>query len=268
MQAMRTAREHGFKIDEALFQAQTGLTHATFKARAAGLRQGTGIGGNAMTVGYGLWALDLGDSTHDDTTSAMVAYLLKTQKEDGRFWSNTERPPLEDSAFTSTTLASYYMQKFAGAGDQVEVQRSVEAAKRWLLQSQPDTQEDCNSRFWGLHLLGADADMLDKARRLVLQGQRTDGGWGQLAGLASDAYATGQSLFVLQASGLPTDHPAYQSGIRFLLESQRDDGSWKVQTRSKPIQIFFDSGFPHGKDQFISICATSWAVAALAAASR
>ena len=40
--------------------------------------------------------------------------------------------------------------------------------------------------------------------------------------------------------------------------------SWLVKTRSKPIQKFFDNGDPHGKNQFISISATSWATAALA----
>ena len=47
-------------------------------------------------------------------------------------------------------------------------------------------------------------------------------------------------------------------------KNQKDDGSWLVKTRSKPIQKFFDNGDPHGKNQFISISATSWATAALA----
>ncbi len=48
------------------------------------------------------------------------------------------------------------------------------------------------------------------------------------------------------------------------VDSQEPDGSWHVVTRSKPVQIFFDNGDPHGKDQFISVLATNWAVAALA----
>ena len=50
----------------------------------------------------------------------------------------------------------------------------------------------------------------------------------------------------------------------YLLKNQKEDGSWLVKTRSKPIQKFFDNGDPHGKNQFISISATSWATAALA----
>jgi hypothetical protein len=81
----------------------------------------------------------------------------------------------------------------------------------------------------------------------------------------SDAYATGTALVALhQAGRLPTTDPAYQRGVAFLLKTQREDGSWLVRKRSKPFQSYYESGFPHGKDQFISITATGWATTALA----
>jgi hypothetical protein len=51
-----------------------------------------------------------------------------------------------------------------------------------------------------------------------------------------------------------------------LLKTQQADGTWHVVTRSKPIQTYFETGFPHGKDQFISSAATGWAATALALA--
>jgi N-acyl-D-amino-acid deacylase len=36
-----------------------------------------------------------------------------------------------------------------------------------------------------------------------------------------------------------------------------------VQTRSRPVQVFFDNGDPGGKSQFISFLATGWATLAL-----
>jgi len=266
MQAMVIARQHGFKIDENLFRAQARFTHESFRSRAGDLRDGTGIGGKSMTVGYGLWALHLANWDRDDTTAAMIAYLLKTQAEDGRFWSNTVRPPLEDSAFTATTIVAYYMQRFLSTSDASAAEGAVAKAKRWLVENRPKTQEDRNSRFWGLHLLGADREQIETARVAVQEGQQPDGGWAQLAEMKSDAYATGQTLFVLRETGMPVDHSVYQRGVRFLLDTQLEDGTWHVKTRSKPVQTFFDAGFPHDRDQFISVCATSWAVAALAAA--
>ena len=49
----------------------------------------------------------------------------------------------------------------------------------------------------------------------------------------------------------------------FLLRSQLPDGSWRVATRAEPIQAYFESGFPHGHDQWISQSGTAWAVMAL-----
>ncbi len=81
----------------------------------------------------------------------------------------------------------------------------------------------------------------------------------------ADAYATGSVLVALnEAAGMPTDDAAYRRGVKYLLRTQREDGSWQVSSRSKPFQLYFESGFPHGKDQFISLAATSWATTALA----
>ena len=107
--------------------------------------------------------------------------------------------------------------------------------------------------------------------------QCDDGGWAQLDGpggagggeppaaaIRSDAYATGTALVALhQAGGLSTSDSAYQRGLRYLLATQHTDGTWHVATRSKPIQKYFETGFPYGKDQFISSAATGWAATAL-----
>jgi hypothetical protein len=60
---------------------------------------------------------------------------------------------------------------------------------------------------------------------------------------------------------------AYQRGIRYLLKTQLEDGSWYVTSRSLPFQPYFESGFPHGRDQWISIAASNWAAMALARAA-
>ena len=94
-----------------------------------------------------------------------------------------------------------------------------------------------------------------------------DGGWGQADDLQSDSYATGSALVALhQAGGLATDDPAYRRGLAFLVRTQRGDGTWFVASRSEPFQVYFESGFPYGKDQFISVAASGWAAAALALA--
>jgi hypothetical protein len=69
-----------------------------------------------------------------------------------------------------------------------------------------------------------------------------------------------------EAGGLATDDPAYRRGAAFLANTQKDDGTWFVASRTRLLQVYFESGFPYGKDQFISIAASGWAAAALALA--
>jgi hypothetical protein len=62
---------------------------------------------------------------------------------------------------------------------------------------------------------------------------------------------------------MPATDPVYQKGVQYLLRSQQADGSWHVKTRSIWLQPYFESGFPHGQDQFISSAGTAWAAMAL-----
>jgi len=52
-------------------------------------------------------------------------------------------------------------------------------------------------------------------------------------------------------------------GVAYLLRTQLADGTWHVRTRSSPFQPLKDSGFPHGRDQWILAAGTSWAAMAL-----
>ena len=58
--------------------------------------------------------------------------------------------------------------------------------------------------------------------------------------------------------------PSYQRGVEYLLSTQFPDGSWHVRSRAIKFQPYFESGFPFGHDQWISVAATAWAAQALA----
>jgi hypothetical protein len=106
--------------------------------------------------------------------------------------------------------------------------------------------------------------MLKSAVEDLVRNQRADGGWAQLPGLESDAYATGQALYALRiGGGMSPSHETYRKGVATLLQTQLPDGTWLVHTRSYPVQPYFESGFPHGPDQWISAAATSWATLSL-----
>jgi N-acyl-D-amino-acid deacylase len=270
MLAIVAGNRAGVATAETVLELQTEFTHAAFQRELESLRNGKGIGGRALTVGYGLAALRLVDWPADETTTAMVTYLVKTQTDDGHWHVQSNRPPLEESSESATAIAVAGLQAYGprDTGDQSELEQQVEAclqkAKIWLLAADPESTEDKTGRLWGLQLLDAADDKLQAAREVLLTAQRDDGGWGQLDDMQSDAYATGQTLCVLMSTGLAPTDDACRRGIEFLLSTQCDDGSWFVQSRSNPIQVMFDNGDPHGEDQFISTPATCWALTALA----
>jgi hypothetical protein len=81
--------------------------------------------------------------------------------------------------------------------------------------------------------------------------------------MESDAYATGQALYALHEAGVASSSTTYRRGVIYLRRTQGEDGTWFVRSRAFAFQPFFDAGFPHGRDQFISAAATAWAAIAL-----
>lgn len=262
--AMVAAEKAGLEIDREVLDETLAFTEEDFAGRLENLRQGVAIGGRGMTVGYGLWTFWEPDRPASEATGAMVQYLLKTQEKDGRWKSNTGRPPLEGSDFTCTVLAAQGLERYATPDQRADAKEAIRKAREWLRMADAKEQEDLNAKLWGLWY-GEDECAWMEAQMAVLRTQRPDGGWAQKEGMESDAYATGQTVYLLRLTGLPADDPAVVRGIRFLLRTQEEDGSWKVESRARAFQVFFDNGDPHGKSQFISTAATSWAVAALAA---
>jgi hypothetical protein len=161
-------------------------------------------------------------------------------------------------------LAIHAIQRYGWPGRKEEFTASVERGRRWLWKVKAETNEEAVFQLLGLHWAGEPAEKLGDLARALRQRQRKDGGWAQLPMLDSDAYATGEALYTLvQAAGVPVTDPAWQSGMRFLLERQEDDGTWHVARRAFPFQPTMKSGFPHHRDSWISAAATSWAVLAL-----
>jgi N-acyl-D-amino-acid deacylase len=262
--AMTTARDAGFAVDDDLMDEQVEFSRKFFRARMERLNEGRDIGGRALTIGYGLWTFDLVQSPPDEITSAMVTNLVKTQADDGHWRIASTRPPMGDSRITSTVMAARFAGRYATDSLRAQTDAALGRAKDWLKSPEIASQEDLNSWLSGLALLGFERDAIQAAKGRVLSAQHASGGWPQEVGMEPDAYATGQTLFVLHHMRIPEDEVAIRRGIQFLLDTQGEDGSWFVETRSKPVQVYFDNGDPHGKSQFISTPATAWAVTALA----
>jgi ankyrin repeat protein len=221
---------------------------------------------NELTPSYG-YAL-AGMAAHKQpanlTLSAAALVLARQQAGDGHWQFFFHRVPLQSSYFTMTALAIRAMKAYAPKDRAGEIAQRIARAKRWLLTAPAETTENRASRLLGLKWAGASLEEERKTIEELRAGQRPDGGWAELAGMRSDAYATGQALFALnQAGGVAVTDPVYQQGVRFLLQTQDDDGSWFLNKRAIPANDYFDAEFPHGQSQYASFSATCWATMAL-----
>lgn len=266
-----TARAHKLPVDEATARQQrTAIASLLDSLRDPALLATGTLTNAASNILAGLAA----EQYPADTTTDAVAHFIKTrQLADGswRNWFIDHRPPLQGSDIDVTAMSLRALRAYAPTALRAEYEKTVERGLAWLMTAQPRTTDERALQLLGMKWGGvaANNETLRRAGRALVSDQRPDGGWAQLPTLGSDAYATGQVLFALHESGaLSVTDGAYQRGVQFLLKTQLEDGSWYVQTRSIPFQPYFESGFPHGPDQWISTAATNWASMALALSAR
>ncbi|HVW38272.1 MAG TPA: c-type cytochrome domain-containing protein, partial [Pirellulales bacterium] len=197
-------------------------------------------------------------------TDIRIHHLAAIQAADGRWFSNLPRPPIQSNDVGATALAIQAIKNYGWAGRKAEFLACIDRASQWLWSIQAKTNDEAVYQLLGLHWAGDTPEKLSGVSESLLANQRADGGWAQLPSLESDAYATAQALYALaHAAKLPPTDPAWRRGLRYLLATQEDSGAWRAARRAFPFQPTMDSGFPHGRDSWISASATSWAVMAI-----
>lgn len=217
------------------------------------------------SYGYAAFALAADKVPASAATDGFVHHLATIQAPDGRWYNNLPRPPLQSSDVSATALSVLTLKTYGWPARAAEFNRAIDRAKQWLGSVKAETTEEAAYQLLGLHWAGTPAAKLVPLADQLKQTQRADGGWAQLPKLDSDAYATGQVLYALAvAARLPTNDAVWQRGMRYLVQTQHVDGTWSTVRRAFPFQPTIDSGFPHGRDAWISASATSWATMALA----
>jgi N-acyl-D-amino-acid deacylase len=275
LRAVAIAQRQGFAVNAALLEAQRMRMQRSFTGRENRVKQAL-----ASDAGVLRWSLQTGGDPSFVSAQFLLSFadagltwpslqneallLARMQLRNGRWRYAPDRVPIMSSDFTVTAAAIRSLQAFGAAADAGELSARIARARIWLQTSSPQTTEDKAFRLFGLRWAKSDEALLSAAAGLLRDEQNLDGGWSQLPGLNSDAYATGLVLVALhEGGGVRADDSTYQRGVRYLLETQEPDGSWLVHKRAVPINGHVESGFPHGKFQFISYAGTCWATMAL-----
>jgi hypothetical protein len=259
--ALGVARTRGLRVDETAARQQIDAMIGILKSvHEEALANRDRIPDVPISVSYALLGLAAAQYEPDDTTAAMTRAIAAWQSEDGAFYPlPAMRPPIESNAVAATALSVRALRLY-GSHEDARIGRAVD----WLRAAAPRTTEERAMQLLGLTWGQAQAGDIGKSAKALLADQRPDGGWSQLQALETDAYATGQALVALATAGHAVSSPEFQRGVAFLRRTQFPDGSWLVRTRAFPVQPPKDSGFPHGKHQWISAAGTSWAAMALA----
>jgi ankyrin repeat protein len=226
------------------------------------------VAAGVSSIGWEMFDRGMNHSPADRYTDATVHYMRAMQTPEG-YWKGPDgrRPPMNSGDLQTSALAIYSLKTFAPAAEREETQMALTRAAAWLNQTRPATTQERAFQLMGLVWASAAPGSIEQAAAALAATQREDGGWSQLAGMGSDAYATGEALYALHVSGrVAAGDVVYQKGVSYLLRAQAADGSWHVKTRSIWTQPYFDAGFPYGQEQFISAAGTGWASLALSAA--
>jgi hypothetical protein len=265
--AVTAARRRGVAVNEQAAAEQIRITTTYLETWRERALQNLPIAGGADTVSYILFGLGADGYGGDPATEAEAILLRRRQEADGHWALQTLRPPIESNDIEVTAVSMRALQLFGPTAFKADYNVAIERARTWLASAEAEDTEQHAFKLLGLSWAGAKRDVLARAARDLLARQQADGGWAQTDRMGTDAYATGEALVALRESGMASlTDAAYRRGIEFLLRTQFEDGSWFVETRSVPIQAYFDSGFPFGVNQWISAAATGWATTALALA--
>jgi hypothetical protein len=182
------------------------------------------------------------DALTPEDLKRIAGHLLRHQEEDGK-WAWSEAPPVNrpppffesDEVATLLAMMALAPHEPADPKEKSELRDARARGAAWLAKNKPtDTTQAAALRLLAKLRAGPSGPALQLEITQFLSLQRKDGGWGQVADRESDAYATGQALYVLNLAGVKADRPEIQRGVAYLIAGQREDGSWPMTRRGHP----------------------------------
>jgi hypothetical protein len=225
--------------------------------------QGRGLNMGLPMLAVAAQSLPLLSEGQKQSLQLIAEEIVKKQQPDGswEFFATLRRPPINESQTTDAAWIILALQGATGP-DAPKAQREALAKAITLLDAakRSDLHQDKVLKILLAVRAGKPHDALQATIGELLALQRADGGWSQtVPETKSDAFATGQTLYVLSLAGFTAERPEIQRGIDFLVATQQPDGSWPMISRSTP------NGEPGSAKLLtpITCAASSWATLGL-----
>ena len=156
---------------------------------------------------------------------AAAESLAKLQDADGSWRVDTGGLPGAPATY-GTALATYVACRTLQTAGEARFAAAIDRATRWLTAAKPESTLDAAA------LLLASPRRAD-CRKLLLDSQTSDGGWGVQPRMPAEAFDTAMVLLALRGAG-----PAADRGRRFLIKLQDSEGAWPETTRPSGAQSY------------------------------
>lgn len=253
--SLAAAKEKGFTVSDQLDEWLEWSLNSSLETNDKGNLVGAG---NKEGLVQLMMARTLVESTEARRESfARFAEIIQKDQEADGSWKPGGQLPFqkrskeETAAVTTIWLTLALVDHGSTRKDSAFVTKALESIQ---------SDETATSTEWyAVRLLLAhqleDQQSSTEIVRKLQSYQQEDGGWGWLVNEKSDALGTSLALYALLQAGCG-DQNMIPRGIRFLIDSQREDGSWPVHgTKEKK---------RNSVEETATYWGTTWAVIALA----
>jgi hypothetical protein len=258
--ALHEAKRRGHLIDEKAFADMTSWAVATYKKRNSDPGPDTRPGKFNATLegiylGVALGAAPAIKDTDREVMEHLVGRVIAMQEADGSWSPPGYWPPMIDKKPLNTSWA---LLAISSPGLSEKTQKAAaanrEKAFKYLAGTPAlDHHQSLIIRLLLLHRFAKPQKDHEPLLCDLLARQNNDGGWSQTPDMKSDAFATGQSLYVLGQAGNKASAAAVSKAHAILEKNQRPDGSWTMTSRPT------DKGRTTKDLEPITYAATAWA---------
>jgi Squalene-hopene cyclase C-terminal domain/Prenyltransferase and squalene oxidase repeat len=274
--ALSAAKRQGYAIDEKFMAETTELLLGSREELLASKifpnpadtpdprPQGRGLNMGLPFLAVAARSLPSLKNGHKQSLRLITEEIVRKQQPDGswEFFATLRRPPINESQTTDAAWIIMALQEEMGPDAPESHRAALSQAIAWLdAAKRTQLHQDKVLKVLLATRSAKQRDIIQSTIDELLALQRADGGWSQtVPELKSDAFATGQTLYVLSLAGYSANRPEIKRGIDFLVATQTPDGSWPMISRSTP------DGSPGSAKSLtpITCAATSWATLGLA----
>jgi len=168
-----------------------------------------------------------------------VDFLLAKQKPSGELpyganWCGSAYVVVQGPMMATANSLTAFERAFAETHDP-RYRTSANLARQWIATTPPVTTQDKVFKILALTKFGgADAKAIVQpiVEQLIVE-QHVNGGWRE-CGTAqfpnSNPLSTGQVLYAFKQAGVSISSSPFIKGVKYLLSTQRGDGSWPAET--------------------------------------